>query len=124
MCPVWGIFVNGKYYAQTEDYVLKAKSVEKGYDKLGICIVAPDQFPDYSAGNMPYLSLGGTTKIRTRDNFRDFEKIITMIMEKYIEDKGEREKVTTFVLNEVKTRVLLEITPEWVKVLKVPERSE
>jgi hypothetical protein len=125
MCPVWGYFSpsHGSFFFQTEDYVSKTKSIEKGNDKIGVSIVDPHQFPDYKAGSIPYISIGGTAKIHTKDKFADFETILKEIFLKYFEDEKERKKVLKFVLNEVKTRVLVEIDPEWVKAIKVPKNT-
>lgn len=122
MCPIWGIFFNGRFFFQTEDYLSKVKSIENGY-KIGVSIVDPQQFPDYSGGSIPYISLGGTAIIRTKEEFVDFEKILKLVFLKYIEEKEERDKVTNFVLEEVKTRVLVEVAPEWVKAVRVPKTS-
>jgi hypothetical protein len=121
MCSVWGVFVNGKFYFQSEDYTSKIKSIKKGFRKIGISIVDSHQYPDYLEGSIPYISLGGSVKIRTKDKFAAFEEILREIFTKYIEDEKERKKVTNFVLEEVKTRVLIEIVPEWVKAVKVPK---
>ena len=123
MCPVWGIFSNGRFFFQSEDYASKIKSVKKGNDKIGVSIINPDQFPDYIEGSIPYISIGGTAKIRTKDKFADFETILKEIFLKYIEDEKERKKVQKFVLDEVKTRVLIELVPEWVKAGKVPKNT-
>lgn len=120
MCPVWGVFINGKFFFQTEDYSFKVKFIKKGNDKIGVSIVDPSLFPDYSESSIPYISLGGTATIRTKDEFEDFEKVIAQIFLKYIEDKEERIKVSNFVLNEVKSRILVEVNPEWIKAIKVP----
>ncbi|MFX0052073.1 MAG: hypothetical protein ACFE8U_12390 [Candidatus Hermodarchaeota archaeon] len=124
LCPVWGIYFNGGFFFQTEDYTAKIKSIKSGYDKIGISVVDPQQFPEYSEDSIPYLSLGGTATIRTKEDFSDFEKILKLIFLKYIEEKEERDKVTNFVLEEVKTRVLIEVDPEWVKVAQVPKTKD
>ncbi|MHA2330163.1 MAG: hypothetical protein ACXACR_16720, partial [Candidatus Hodarchaeales archaeon] len=76
MCPVWGVFSNGKYFFQADDYSFKVKFIEKGNDKIGVSIVDPKLFPDYSDDSIPYISLGGTALIRTKEEFKDFKKII------------------------------------------------
>ncbi len=124
MCPVWGIFFNGRFIFQAEDYSTKIKSIKSGNEKIGISVIDPHQFPDYSEGSIPYISLGGSTQIRTKKNYVEFEKILRMIFLKYIENEQEREKLSKFVLEEVKTRVLIEVIPEWVKAGKVPKTAE
>ncbi|MFX0185587.1 MAG: hypothetical protein ACFE95_21090 [Candidatus Hodarchaeota archaeon] len=124
LCPVWGVYFNGGFFFQTEDYSFKIKSIKNGYNKIGITVIDPQQFPDYSEGSIPYISLGGTAIIRTKERFTDFEKILKLIFLKYIEEKEERSKVTNFVLEDVKTRVLVEITPEWVKAVRVPKTDQ
>jgi hypothetical protein len=121
MCPVWGIFANGKFYFQSEDYSTKNKAIEKGYTKIGVSIVDPQQFPDYSEGAIPYIGLGGTAKIHTKQEYPEFTSILKKIFLKYINDEKERNKVTQYVLTEVPTRVLIEVTPEWVKAGKIPK---
>ncbi|MFX0207985.1 MAG: hypothetical protein ACFFDT_18510 [Candidatus Hodarchaeota archaeon] len=123
LCPVWGIYFNGGFFFQTEDYTAKIKSIKRGYDKIGISVVDPQQFPEYSEDSIPYISFGGTAIIRTKEKFSDFEKILKLIFLKYIVEEDERTKVTNFVLEEVKTRVLIEIVLEWVKVAKVPKTN-
>ncbi len=123
MCPVWGIIENGKLYFQTEDYAAKTKAIEKGYPKIGVSIIDPKQFPEYSAGQIPYISFGGTARILTKKEYPDFRKILKKIFTKYIEDEKERAKVTKFVMNDVPTRVLIEVTPEWIKAIKVKNNS-
>jgi hypothetical protein len=124
LCPVWGIYFNGGFFFQTEDYTAKIKSIKSGYDKIGISVVDPLQFPEYSEDSIPYLSLGGTATIHTMENFSDFGKILKLIFLKYIEEEDERDKVIKFVLEEVKTRVLVEVAPEWVKVPRVPKTND
>ncbi len=123
LCPVWGIYFNGKFFFQTEDYLLKIKSIKKGNSKIGISVIDPNQFPDYSEGSIPYISLGGSVTIRTKKDFTEFNKILNLLFLKYIQDEKERNKVTNFVLKEVKTRVLVEVIPEWVKAVRVPKRD-
>ncbi|MHA1978837.1 MAG: hypothetical protein ACW98I_18185 [Candidatus Hodarchaeales archaeon] len=124
MCPVWGILSNGRFFFQSDDFVSKTKAIRKGNDKIGISIADPTHFPDYSEGSIPYISFGGTAKIRSRDEFADFELILNEIFLKYILDKEERDKVLHYVLNNVKTRILVEIIPEWIKVAKIPKNNE
>jgi len=54
MCPVWGVFVEGKYYFQTDDHTFKVKFIKKGNNKLGISVTDPSLFPDYSEDSIPY----------------------------------------------------------------------
>jgi hypothetical protein len=121
MCPVWGIFLDDRFIFQSEDYSVKIKAMKKGNEKIGVSIIDPQLFPDYSEGSIPYISLGGTAKIRTKEGYPEFESILKEIFRKYIIDEEEREKVKNFVLNEIKTRVLIEVIPEWVKAGKVPK---
>ncbi|MFX1253355.1 MAG: hypothetical protein ACFFCZ_17230 [Promethearchaeota archaeon] len=123
LCPVWGVFIGGKYYFQTDDHTYKVKFIKKGNNKLGISVTDPSLFPDYLEDSIPYLSLGGTATILTKKHFTDFEKILKLIFLKYIIDEEERTKVFKFVLNEMKSRVLIGITPEWVKVPRVPKKN-
>jgi hypothetical protein len=123
LCPVWGIYFKGRFFFQTEDYLSKIKSIKQGNNKIGISVIDPHQFPDYSEGSIPYISLGGSAKIRTKKEFTEFKKIINLIFLKYIQDEKERKKVRNFVLKEVKTRVLVEVIPEWVKAGKVPQST-
>lgn len=80
MCPVWGIFSNGRFFLQTEDYSSKIKSIRKG-NKIGISIVDSHQFPDYKVGSIPYISIDGTAKIRTKDDFADFKPVLEEIFQ-------------------------------------------
>lgn len=50
MCPVWGIFHDGRFIFQADDYSAKVKAIEKGNNKIGISISDPKQYPDYSEG--------------------------------------------------------------------------
>jgi hypothetical protein len=122
LCPVWGVFVEGKYYFQTDDHTFKVKFIKKGNNKLGISVTDPSLFPDYSEDSIPYLGLGGTAVIQTKEHFKDFEKILKLIFLKYIIDEEERIKVFKFVLDKMKSRILIEITPDWVKVPRVPKK--
>ncbi len=124
MCPVWGVFFNGRFFFQAEDYSTKIKFIKNGNEKIGISVIDPHQFPDYSEGSIPYISLGGSTKIRTKKDYEDFEQILRKIFLKYVQNENEREKLTKFVLEEVKTRVLIEVIPEWVKAGKIPMTAE
>ncbi len=119
-CPVWGIFFDGRFYFQTEDYLAKTKAIKKGYNQIGITIINPQQFPDYSEGEIPYISLGGKATIHTSE-FKNFKKIIEEIFIKYFDDEKKRKEVLTFVLEKVKSRVLIEVFPKWIKAGKVPK---
>ncbi|UCG02814.1 MAG: hypothetical protein JSW11_02260 [Candidatus Heimdallarchaeota archaeon] len=121
MCPVWGGFFNGKFFFQSEDYSFKIKSIKNGSNKIGVSIIDPRQFPEYLEGEIPYVSLGGLATVRTKKEFTEFEKILRLIFRKYVEKEEEQEKLLNFVLEEVKTRVLIEVLPEWVKARKVPK---
>ncbi len=121
MCPVWGIFHNGRFIFQADDYTAKVKAIERGNNKIGISVVDPKQYPDYTEGSIPYVSFGGTATVRTRTEFKEFESILKEIFLKYIEDPKERTKITTFVLGKAGTRVFVEVTPEWTKALRVPK---
>ncbi len=123
MCVVWGYFFKGKYYFQTDDHTRKVRSMEKGNDKMGISVVDPNQFPDYSPGSIPYISLGGTCRIRTKNDFEQFEEVITLLMTNYVLDVDLRNKYLHTIMNELPGRVLIEMNPEWVKVIKLPEDS-
>ncbi len=83
MCPVWGIFHEGRYFFQSDDYMAKTKSIEKGNDKIGISVADSSQYPDYSVGFIPYVSLGGKAKIRKKEEFKEFWDIIKLIFQKY-----------------------------------------
>ncbi|NPD89019.1 MAG: hypothetical protein HGN29_09845 [Asgard group archaeon] len=120
MCPVWGIFHRGRYFFQSDDYLAKTKSIEKGNDKIGISVTDPSQYPDYSENEIPYISFGGKALIRRKNEFEEFEEILMIIFLKYFLDKKTREKVFKFVMEEVKTRVLIEVIPEWIKARKIP----
>jgi hypothetical protein len=126
MCPVWGIFHDGKFIFQTDDYSAKVKAIEKGNHKIGVSIANPKQYPELnpSEGSILYISFGGTATIRTRTEFKEFEDMYKKTFLKYIEDQKERAKITKFVLEEIKTRVFIEVTPEWIKTVRVPKTEK
>ncbi len=120
MCPVWGIFLNGSFFFQTDDHTVKVKYIKQGYEKIGISIVDPALFPDYKQNSIPYLSFGGSALIRLKSEFPEFVPILNEIFVKYIPDEQERKKVLEEVLTLRKNRVLIEVIPEWVKITRVP----
>ncbi|MFX1508040.1 MAG: hypothetical protein ACFFDC_18300 [Promethearchaeota archaeon] len=122
-CPVWGGFFDGRFFFQSEDYSTKVKSIRNGAEKIGVSIIDPRQFPEYLEGYFPYISLGGRAIVRRKKDFGDFEKILRLIFQKYVEDEKERVRLLNYVLKEVKTRVLIEVLPEWVKARKVPKAA-
>ncbi len=124
MCPVWGIFHQGLYFFQSDDYMAKTKAIEKGNDMIGISVIDSSQYPDYSEGSIPYVSFGGKAKIRKKEEFSEFWNIIQLIFLKYFLDEETREKTLAFVKNEVPSRILIEVKFEWVKALKVPSKRE
>jgi nitroimidazol reductase NimA-like FMN-containing flavoprotein (pyridoxamine 5'-phosphate oxidase superfamily) len=124
MCPVWCIFHKGKFYFQSEDYNAKTKAIKKGNDKIGITFVDPNQFPDYSAGSIAYISVGGKASILTKDSSDAFAKILEITFQKYFTDEKERKRVFDFVLEKVKTRVFIEVNPDWIKVAKIPDAKD
>ncbi len=77
-----------------------------------------------SEGAILYISLGGTATIRTRKEFKEFEDMYRKTFLKYVEDQKERVKITKFVLEEIKTRVFIEVTPEWIKAVRVPKTEK
>ncbi len=120
MCPVWGIFHQGKYFFQSDDYMAKTKSIEKGNNKIGISVTDPSQYPDYSEDSIPYVSFGGKARIRKKEEFAEFWDIIKLIFLKYFLDEKTRENTLEFVKNEILSRIIIEVTPEWVKAKRVP----
>ena len=122
-CPAWGGFFDGKFFFQLEDYSTKIKSIRNGKEKIWVSIIDPRQFPEYLEGYFLYISLDGRVIVRTKKDFGDFEKILRLIFQKYIEDKKEQGKLLNYVLKEIKTRVLIEVLPEWVKARKVPKTA-
>ncbi len=124
MCPVWSVFANGRIYFQSDDHTMKVKAIEKGNSHVGVSVMDPQFFPDYVTGSIPYISLGGPATIRTKEKFADFEEIIKLIFLKYVEDEAERIKLTNIVCNELKGRILVEVVPKWVKVIKISENQD
>ncbi|MHA2499346.1 MAG: hypothetical protein ACXAEL_07255 [Candidatus Hodarchaeales archaeon] len=103
---------------------MKVKAIEKGNNQVGLSVMDPRFFPDYAAGSIPYISLGGPATIRTKEDFADFEEIIKSIFLKYVEDETERIKLTNIVCNEIKGRILVEVVPKWFKVIKISENQD
>lgn len=120
MCPVWGIFLDGSFFFQTDDHTVKVKFIKKGSNKLGVSIVDPDLFPDYSRNSIPYLSFGGSALIRSKAEFPEFIHILNQIFLKYILNEQERKNILEEVLTLRQSRVLIEVIPEWVKITRVP----
>lgn len=123
MCPVWGIFHQGRYFFQSDDYMAKTKAIEKGNDKIGVSVAAPSQYPDYTEGSIPYVSLGGKAKIRKKEDFEEFWKIIKLIFLKYFLDEETRNKTIEFIKNKVPSRIIIEVKPEWVKAIRIPSNT-
>lgn len=120
LCPVWGVYYEGKYYFQTDENTQKVRFLKKGNDKFGISIVDPKNYPDYKSGSIPYISFGGKTQIIKKDQYDFFEKLINLILSKYIENKDEVKKTQQEILEIRDQRIILATSFDWLKVARAP----
>ncbi|MHA2031603.1 MAG: hypothetical protein ACW99A_12005 [Candidatus Kariarchaeaceae archaeon] len=126
LSPVWSIYHNGYFYFSTDDNNMKSNFVQKNDTKVGLNIIEPASYPIGRAGLAPYVSISGTAKIRRKEEFENYRKIIDLLYDKFdksFPSKESKEKWISHIMNDSETRVLMEIKVEKTFIFEHYEKA-
>lgn len=100
MTPIWFVEYEEKIYFSTEITRKKGEFLSKN-NKIGFNITHPD--------GHPYLTIVGKANIRHKDEFEDYEKVLGMLFDRYMDPDKKEEGMMHNLNNE--NRILVEIEP-------------
>jgi hypothetical protein len=114
--PVWLQKYNNKFYIFGSRKRLKCRSLDEGFDNVGLLIVNMQQYPhpDENAKNS-YLSISGKAKIVSFQEVSNISDIHLALLQKYNQSKiNWIENLIQKLKSNPELAWLIEITPEMV----------